>query len=108
MSNNYIMRSPLSRKEVNMSAIFELEQQMLEFANVTTDIEMVNRHFTEDPKWENMDGELCDAILNKYGAIQELYEIKFQNMWDTFEIVCKEYHEAKKQRERDTSLDDIG
>lgn len=90
------------------NAIFELEQQMLEFANVTSDIEMVNRHFTEDEKWENINGELCDAILNKYGAIQQLYEIKFQNMWDTFEIVCKEYHEAKKQRERDTSLDDIG
>jgi len=90
------------------NAIFDLEQQMLEFANVTSDIEMVNRHFTEDEKWENINGELCDAILNKYGAIQQLYEIKFQNMWDTFEIVCKEYHEAKKQRERDTSLDDIG
>ena len=78
-------------------AIFDLEQQMLEFANITTDIEMVSRHLTEDPKWENMSGELCDAILNKYGAIQELYEIKFQNMWDTFEIVCKEYHEGQKE-----------
>jgi hypothetical protein len=83
-------------KGVIMSrAIFVLEQQMLEFATVTSDIEMLNRHFTEDPKWENMDGELCDAILNKYGAIQELYEVKFQNMWDTFEIVCKEYHDAR-------------
>jgi len=96
------------RNWVVSNAIFELEQQMLEFANVTSDIEMVNRHFTEDPKWEGMSGELCDAILNKYGAIQELYEIKFQNMWNTFEIVCKEYHEAKKRPERDTSLDDIG
>ena len=96
------------RNWVVSNAIFDLEQQMLEFANVTSDIEMVNRHFTEDPKWEGMSGELCDAILNKYGAIQELYEIKFQNMWNTFEIVCKEYHEAKKRPERDTSLDDIG
>lgn len=76
-------------------AIFDLEQQMLEFANVTSDIETVNRHFTEDEKWMGMDGELCDALLNKYGAISELYEIKFQNMWDTFEQVCKEYHEAR-------------
>jgi len=96
------------RNWIVSNAIFDLEQQMLEFANVTSDIEMVNRHFTEDPKWEGMSGELCDAILNKYGAIQELYEIKFQNMWNTFEIVCKEYHEAKKRPERDTSLDDIG
>lgn len=77
-------------------AIFDLEQQMLQFANVTDDIEMVNRHFTEDEKWAGMNAELCDAILNKYGAIQQLYEIKFQRMWDTFETVCKEYHEYRK------------
>ena len=80
-------------------SIFDLEQQMLEFANVTADIEMLNRHFTEDPKWGSMSGELCDAILNKYGAIQQLYEIKFQNMWDTFETVCREYHEARNTEE---------
>ena len=76
-------------------SILDLEEQMLQFANVTEDIEMVTRHFTEDPKWESMDADLCDAILNKYGGIQELYEIRFQNMWKTFEIVCKEYHEAR-------------
>jgi len=91
------MQAAEQRNWVVSNAIFELEQQMLEFASVTSDIEIVNRHLTEDKKWENMDGELCDAILNKYGAIQQLYEIKFQNMWETFEIVCKEYHEAKKK-----------
>ena len=34
--------------------------------------------------------------MNKYFAIKELYEIKFENMWDTFEDVCKEYHTARK------------
>lgn len=77
-------------------AIFDLEQQMLQFATITDEIETVNRYFTEDPKWENMDGELCDAILNKYGAIQQLYEIKFSQMWETFETVCKEYHDATR------------
>ena len=76
--------------------IFDLEQEMLQFANVTDDIELVNRYFMEDEKWEGMSLELCDAILNKYGAIQQLYEIKFQRMWNTFEEVCKEYHIARK------------
>ena len=80
------------------NSIFDLEQEMLQFANVT-----------EDEKWKNMDGELCDAILNKYGAIQQLYEIKFQNMWDTFETVCKEYHIAHKLAglERDKELQSL-
>ena len=91
------------------NSIFDLEQEMLQFANVTSDIEMVNRHFTEDEKWKNMDGELCDAILNKYGAIQQLYEIKFQNIWETFEEVCKEYHIAHKLAglERDKELQSL-
>lgn len=75
-------------------AIFDLEQQLMQINLLTEDLEMVTRHFTEDSRWERMDGELCDAILNKYGAIQELYEIKFQNMWDTFETVAREYHES--------------
>lgn len=87
------MQAAEQRNWVVSNAIFDLEQQLLQFAAFTDDIEMVNRHFTEDPKWESIDGELCDAILNKYGAIQQLYEIKFQNMWETFEIVCKEYHD---------------
>ena len=91
------------------NSIFELEQEMLQFANVTEDIEMVSRHLTEDPKWQGMSGELCDAILNKYGAIQQLYEIKFQNMWETFEEVCKEYHIAHKLAglERDKELESL-
>jgi len=79
------------------NSILDLEQQMLQFANVTDDVEMVTRYFTEDPKWQGTNGELCDAILNKFGAIQQLYEIKFQNMWETFEVVCKEYHENRNR-----------
>jgi hypothetical protein len=53
-----------------------------------------------------MHPELADAIMNKYFAIKELYEIKFDNMWDTFETVCKEYHIAHKLAglERDEEL----
>ena len=83
-------------------AIFDLEQQLMQINLLTEDLEMVTRYFTEDPKWESMEGELCDTILNKYGAIQELYEIKFQNMWDTFETVVREYHESNTSADIDT------
>ena len=76
--------------------IFDLEQQMLQFANVTDDVELVTKYFLEDPKWEGMAPELADALMNKYLAIKDLYEIKFENMWHTFEDVCKEYHTAHK------------
>jgi len=35
--------------------------------------------------------------MNKYYAIKELYEIKFESMWTTFEEVCKEYHQNRRK-----------
>jgi len=78
------------------NSIFDLEQEMLQFANVTDDIERVTKYFIDNSKWDSMHHELADAIMNKYFAIKELYEIKFDTMWDTFETVCKEYHIAHK------------
>jgi len=70
-----------------MSAIFDLEQQMLECWNVTKDIDLVTRYLVD-----NSDGYTDDDVMNKYFAIKDLYELKFEQMWDTFEQVCKEYH----------------
>jgi len=79
-----------------MSAIFDLEQELLDCWKVTDDIELVTKHFVDDPEWEGMDPKIQDAIMNKYFAIQELYELKFNKVWNTFETVAKEYHTAKK------------
>ena len=68
--------------------IFDLEEQMLAFANVTADIDLVVKHLIDRQKE-------CteDDVMNKFMAIKDLYEIKFQQMWDTFDQVVKEYHE---------------
>lgn len=68
--------------------MFDLEQQIIECWNVTTDIETVTKWFADDPCWEGMDPKVQDAIMNKYFAIQELYELKFNKTWNTFEKVC--------------------
>jgi hypothetical protein len=83
------------------NSIFDLEQEMLQFANVTDDIERVTKYLVDDS-----DGYTDDDVMNKYFAIKELYEIKFENMWHTFEQVCKEYHIAHKLAglERDEEL----
>ena len=91
------------------NSIFDLEQEMLQFANVTDDIDRVTKYFVESPDWEGMDGRLADALMNKYFAIKELYEVKFETMWHTFEDVCKEYHIARKLAglERDKELESL-
>ena len=71
--------------------IFDLEEQMLAFASVTADIELVVKHLMDRPQGYN-----SDDVMNKFMAIKDLYEVKFIQMWDTFDQVVKEYHERGK------------
>ena len=63
---------------------FDLEQEIMDCWKVTDDINMVTKHFIDSPQWKGMSAELADAMMNKYFAIAELYEVKFQNLFDTF------------------------
>lgn len=72
--------------------IFSLEQQIMQCWHVVDDIDTVTKWFVDSPEWEGMDPKLCDALMNKYFAIKELYELKFESMRSTFETVCEEYH----------------
>jgi len=76
--------------------IFDLEQDLLDCWKVTDDIETVTKWFADDPVWEGMDPKVSDAIMNKYFAIQELYELKFNRAWASFERVCGDYHKYRK------------
>ena len=70
-----------------MSNIAELEQQIMECWNVTKDIEMVTRHLID-----HTDGYSDDDVMNKYLAIKDLYEVKFEALWRTLDEVTEEYH----------------
>ena len=76
--------------------IFDLEQEIFECWRVTNDIDLVTTWFVEDPKWECMDAELTDAIMNKYFGLKELYELRFEKLWATFEEHCAEHHRLRK------------
>jgi len=78
------------------NSIFDLEQEIMKCWSICDDIEVVTKHFVDSPDWEGMDGKLCDALMNKYLGIKELYEVKFDRLWHTFEEVCKEYHQYRK------------
>ena len=80
--------------------ILELEQELLNFSRILDDIEVTTEWFCNDEKWSSMDSELHGALMDKYLGIKELYEIRFQICWDSFEKVCKEYHEYRKIAEQ--------
>ena len=71
------------------NSIFDLEQQIQDCWKVTDDIDLITKHLVEDL---DINGQTADAMVNKYSAVKELYEIKFNQMWKTFEKVCAEYH----------------
>lgn len=78
--------------------IFDLEQQILRCWNVTDDIDLITTHFVDSPDWagEHFSAKACDALMNKYLGLKEVYELKFDQMFRTFEEVCKEYHRYRK------------
>ena len=70
-----------------MSNIAELEQQIMECWNVTKDIELVTKHLID-----HTDRYSDDDVMNKYLAIKDLYEVKFEALWRTLDEVTEEYH----------------
>ena len=69
------------------NSIFDLEQQIIECWQVTDDIELITNHLVREL---DIDAITADTIVNKYSAVKEMYEIKFDRMWKTFEKVCAE------------------
>ena len=75
-----------------MDKIFDLEQQIMECWNVTKDIELVTKHLID-----HTGGYSDDDLMNKYTAIKDLYEVKFEALWRTFEEHAVDYHEYRRQ-----------
>ena len=73
-----------------MSAQFELEQQLLDCWKVTDDIQLVYKHVMEADVLDR------DRIANILLGMKELYTMKFEQQWETFELLVGEIHEAKK------------
>jgi hypothetical protein len=66
---------------------FDLEQQILKCWNVTEDVDLLYRNLLDGPKEMTTD-EIANALL----GIQTLYEMKFNELFNTFE---KLVHEKK-------------
>ena len=60
---------------------FDLEQQLLDCWRITDDIKTVLK-ITE--------AEDIDRTQNALIGLQEIYEQKFNDLWDTFEIMIRE------------------
>lgn len=64
-----------------MADRFDLEQQILECWKVTSDINLF---------YESMEGMDEDRRMNYLLGLKEMYELKFNKMWDIFEQLVRD------------------
>ena len=77
---------------------FDLEQQIMECWNVTTDLKRVTEYVLDAPLEPGRE----DKIANMLMGMEALYEVKFDRCFRTYEKLLKEMHEVKESnRERE-------
>jgi len=70
-----------------MSDIQDLEQQIMNCWNVVEDMKVyLAADHIED-----------DRVMNFLIGMAELYEVKFQNLWNAYEAFLQEYYSNKKK-----------
>lgn len=75
-----------------MNSIFDLEQQILKCWNITDDLDMLYEHFGDNPKFSGLSAEAENEMLNLLLGFKATYDLRFEQMWKTFDKVCREYH----------------
>lgn len=84
---------------IRNSDIFDLEQEIMACWNVIDDLGMITEHFIDSSEFKHMPPDIADSIMNKYLGLKEVYDVKFKRLWATFEVVCKEHHRLRNERE---------
>ena len=64
---------------------FDLEQHLMECWNVTSDVDMLLEAILDSPRFSDMPAEYSDRIANMLLGVKELYEMRFERLWSTFE-----------------------
>lgn len=64
---------------------FDLEQHIMECWNVTSDVDMLLEAILDSPRFSDMPAEYADRISNMLLGMKELYEMRFERLWSTFE-----------------------
>ena len=76
-----------------MSHMQDLEEQIMNCWNVVDDMKV---YLTADHIED-------DRVMNFLIGMTELYQVKFQNLWNTYEAALQDYYDLnKKNKKRET------
>ena len=70
---------------------FDLEQQIMECWNVTTDLKRVCEYLLDAPLEPGREDKIANMLL----GMEALYEVKFNKCFNTFEKLLKEMHDEQ-------------
>jgi len=69
---------------------FDLEQDIMQCWNITEDLDMIMERMLDSPTFEGMPAELSDKMANLLIGLKELYQMRFDRLWETFDHMVKD------------------
>lgn len=72
---------------------FELEQHIMQCWNVVDDLKMLLAYVGDDPFFKDMKPEQVDKLMNLLLGMSELYQLKFEKCFSSFETLLKEHYD---------------
>lgn len=63
---------------------FDLEQDITSCWNITEDLDVILERVLDSPKFKDMPPELCDKVANLLIGLKELYDMRFERLYDTY------------------------
>jgi hypothetical protein len=84
-----------SKMTVSGENLFEMEQQIMKCWEMVDDVKMFYHHVGDDPKFAGLDAKAEDEMMNLLLGIVSLYDLKFEQLFKTFELVTKDFYQLR-------------
>lgn len=63
---------------------FDLEQEIMSCWDVVNDIDTFSSNILDSPKFKDLSPDTANKICNTLSGIKELYDLRFNKLFDTF------------------------
>lgn len=86
---------------------FDLESDITSAWNVTDDIDMLMESIVDGERFSEMPPHMVDKIANALLGIKELYDMRFERLWNTFEecIKTNQFDNYKEKYESNENIE---
>jgi hypothetical protein len=69
---------------------FDLEEQIMKCWSVVDDVNDLYEHIGDSGEFVDMPPKYVDKVMNKLLGVKELYDMRFQKLWDVFDYMIKD------------------